>query len=67
MIDLNSTANKKVIEEGNKIIKSITKCVERGEIEKGVKRGKCHVLLDNNNKCVCGDVDLTKYSKMALK
>lgn len=42
------------------------KCVDRGEIESGVKRGVCHVLLEHGFKCLCGDVDLSKYSKMIL-
>lgn len=49
------------VEEGDKIIKSITNCVDRGEIEKGIRRGKCHVFLDHSNRCACGDKDLSKY------
>jgi hypothetical protein len=44
-----------VIREGNEVIASIAKCVERGP-----GKGKCHVFLDHSNICQCEDIDLTK-------
>lgn len=44
-----------VSKEANKIIESITACVDRGE-----GKGKCHVFLDHNDVCQCGLIDLTK-------
>jgi hypothetical protein len=44
-----------VIREGNEVIASIAKCVERGP-----GKGKCHVFLDHSNICQCEDIDLTR-------
>lgn len=56
-----------VASEANEVIKSARNCYDRGEIEPGIKRGKCHVLRpDKSGKCYCGDIDLSKYSKMIL-
>lgn len=65
MID--SESKSKVQAEADKVIESATRCYDRGEIEPGVKRGRCHVLRpDKSGKCFCGDIDLSKYSKMIL-
>lgn len=63
MIDSESTDQV----QADRVIESAMRCYDRGEIEPGVKRGKCHVLRpDESGKCFCGDIDLTKYSKMIL-
>ena len=54
MIDSSST-KESIAEEANKVIQSITNCVERGE-----GKGTCHVFLDHSNLCACGKIDLNK-------
>lgn len=47
-------------EEAERIIASINSCVDRGVDPESGKRGKCHVFLSGSDKCVCGDVDLSR-------
>lgn len=48
------------VAEANRIIaETKAKCCERGETEDGMKRGKCHVFVDQNV-CECGEIDLRK-------
>lgn len=50
-----------VSKEANKIIESITACVDRGIDPESGKRGKCHVFLNRSNLCQCEDVNLENY------
>ena len=65
MIDHQLKDDELVARDANGIIQlAKSKCIDRGEIEKGVKRGRCHVILEDRDHCLCGDVNLSKYSKM---
>lgn len=44
-----------VAQEVDDILESIVTCVDRGE-----GKGKCHVFIDYEKVCQCGEVDLRK-------
>lgn len=49
-----------VAQEVNEIIQSANKCIDRGVDPQSGKRGRCHVFINKNDICQCGQIDLAK-------
>jgi hypothetical protein len=54
-VSINSERRDDPKEESDRIINSVTHCIDRGK-----DRGTCHVFINNSGVCQCGAIDLEK-------